>query len=105
MAHEQQEFDYADRPVLRVARALRAGGQGVRIAVPLSENDRLMLVCMNGLAQKIADETMGLPCAESDRLTSQRVTAIIGELDEVSESFALETARYLTEAIHRIRLK
>ncbi len=105
MAHEQEEFDYGDRPVLRLARALRAGGRSVRVAVPLSENDRLMLVCMNGLAQKIADETNGLPQAESDRLTSRRVAAIIGALDEVSESFALETARYLTEAVHRLRVK
>lgn len=100
---DQREFDFGAPRQARIASALRATSQRVRRAVPLSDVDRLMLLCMRELAQKIADETRGLPLHAAQAFTSRRVTEIVGALDEVSEAFALETARYLTETVHTLR--
>ncbi len=99
---EQGEFDFGEPRHKRIRHALLAGGDRVHRAVPLSDTDLLMLVCMRELAQKIADEVRGLSGSEAQATISQRVTAIIGALDGVSESFALETARYLTETVYRL---
>ena len=99
---DQGEFDFGESRRKRITHALLAGGDRVHRAVPLSETDLLMLVCMRELAQKIADEVQGLSGPEAQPRISQRVTAVVGALDGVSEAFALETARYLTETIYRL---
>ena len=101
-SHEQPEFVFGEPRRKRIAHALLAGGERVHRAVPLSDTDVLMLVCMRELAQKIADEVQGLNGSEAQAHISQRVTAIVSALDDVSESFALETARYLTETVYRL---
>ena len=102
MAHEQNEFDFGEVRRLRVTQALLAGAGRVRCAVPLSDTDLLMLFCMRELAQNIADELAGLPFGEVQAQISLRMTSILGALDGVSEPFALETARYLTETVYRL---
>lgn len=99
---EQGEFDFGESRRKRVTHALLAGTGRVHRAVPLSDTDLLMLVCMRELAQKIADEVQGLSGSEAQARISHRVTAIVGALDGVSEPFAIETARYLTETVYRL---
>ena len=99
---EQDEFNFGEPRHKRITQALLSGGVRVHRAVPLSDTDVLMLVCMRELAQKIADEVQGLSGPEVQSRISQRVTAVVGALDGVSEAFALETARYLTETVYRL---
>lgn len=69
----------------------------------LSENERLLVVCVRRLARAIADGAHDLAPADADQFVALEVFEIIESLGGVSDAFAIETARYLTDAVRRLR--
>ncbi len=72
-------------------------------ASPITENERLLIVCVRRLARTIADGARGLQPADADQYVALEVFDIIESLGGVSDAFAIETARYLTDAVRRLR--
>ena len=102
MAHEQSEFDFGADRQSRIGRALRTSTAIAR-AVPLSDADKLMLICMDSLAQQIAAEVRHKAHDDANQLVGREVQAFVTALGDVSSDFARETARYLCDTIARFR--
>ena len=76
---------------------------GLDLPAALSENERLLVACVRRLARAIADGARGPSSAEADQFVAREVFDIIDALGGVSDAFATETARYLTDAVRRLR--
>ena len=69
----------------------------------LSDSERLLIVSMRRLSHAIADRARGLQPAEADQVIAREVFLIVDTLGGVSNSFSIESAKYLTDAVHRLR--
>ena len=81
----------------------RAGPARADMPATLSENERLLVACVRRLARAIADGARGLAAADADQYIALEVFDVIESLGGVSDAFAIETARYLTDAVRRLR--
>jgi hypothetical protein len=81
----------------------RAGLARADMPVTLSENERLLVACVRRLARAIADGARGLTPADAEQYIALEVFDIIESLGGLSDAFAIETARYLTDAVRRLR--
>lgn len=81
----------------------RVGTARADMPATLSENERLLVACVRRLAHAIADGARGLAPADADQYIALEVFDIIESLGGVSDAFAIETARYLTDAVRRLR--
>jgi hypothetical protein len=88
---------------MRSAAPAYAGHAKPQIPAALSENEQLLIVCVRKLALAIADGARDLAPADADQFIAHEVFEIMGTLSGVSEAFSNETARYLTDAVRRLR--
>jgi hypothetical protein len=98
----QAEFDFGVGRQERIGRALRTSPKVCR-AIPLSDMDKLMLACMDSLAQQIADELLQLSASHARAHVERRIRAFAASLGDASPEFTRETSRYLADTVDRLR--
>lgn len=69
----------------------------------LSDNERMLVACLQVIAQRSAVETRRMPEPEALQAAAREVFTAVNELGGVSQGFAVETARYLGEEVRRRR--
>ncbi len=69
------------------------------MALPLSDNERLVVGCLSVLARHVAERARGLDQFAAAELVNREVGEVIDSLGLCSAPFAHETERYLRHAI------
>lgn len=81
--------------------AVRVCGEP-RLAV-LSDSERLLIASLRMIARGLADATRGMSERDTELYINEEIFELIQSLGGTSEPFAVETERYLRQAVGRAR--